>query len=186
MAALSVTTVGLSLADGCPMLAFYILEFIINTAMIVEVGIRYVAFGRQFWKSPFNTVDLALTSLCAVTLLVITFSGCGTSSKEEEILDTLLLVARNALQFGRLAAVMRKSGQSIFARPKMIDLSRAQRPLGNRLDIDLSDDERDPELGGANGVPYVGAERPRANPAGGITALERDARHQENLWASRG
>jgi hypothetical protein len=41
-------------------------------------------------------------------LLVLAFAGCGRGSKEEEILDTLLLVARNVLQFGRLAAVMRQ------------------------------------------------------------------------------
>jgi hypothetical protein len=46
MAALSVTTVALSLSDGCPGLSFYILEIIINTSMILEVAIRFVAFGR--------------------------------------------------------------------------------------------------------------------------------------------
>lgn len=63
---------------------------------------------QQFWKSPFNVVDLILTMFCALTLLVLTFAKCGTGSKEEEILDTLLLIARNVLQFGRLAAVMRQ------------------------------------------------------------------------------
>ena len=46
MAALSITTVVLSLQDGCPGLAFYILEFIINATMIAEVSVRFVAFGR--------------------------------------------------------------------------------------------------------------------------------------------
>ena len=46
MAALSVTTVVLSLVNGCPTLPFYILELIINGAMIAEVSIRFVAFGR--------------------------------------------------------------------------------------------------------------------------------------------
>lgn len=46
MAALSVTTVVLSLVNGCPTLAFYILELIINGAMILEVAIRFIAFGR--------------------------------------------------------------------------------------------------------------------------------------------
>ena len=46
MAALSVTTVVLSLVNGCPTLPFYILELIINGAMILEVGIRFIAFGR--------------------------------------------------------------------------------------------------------------------------------------------
>ena len=46
MAALSVTTVVLSLKNGCPGIAFYVLEIIINTSMIAEVVIRLVAFGR--------------------------------------------------------------------------------------------------------------------------------------------
>lgn len=125
MAALSVTTVVLSLHDGCPGLPFYVLEFIINTSMILEVGVRFVALGRvrdrihaqggaygmiwqQFWSSSYNVFDLLLTALCAITLLVLTFAGCGNTSKEEALLDTFLLIARNVLQFGRLAAVMRQ------------------------------------------------------------------------------
>ena len=46
MAALSVTTTILSLTDDCPGLAFYILEIVINTSMILEVAIRFIAFGR--------------------------------------------------------------------------------------------------------------------------------------------
>ncbi|KAF8203023.1 hypothetical protein BJ912DRAFT_942637 [Pholiota molesta] len=130
MAALSVTTVVLSLTDG----------FIINTSMILEVGIRFVALGRQFWKSPFNTVDLILTLFCALTLIVLTFAKCGAGSKEEEIFDTLLLVARNVLQFGRLASVMRQSGQSIFSRPKPIDINAARRAGFVDLEFESEDD----------------------------------------------
>jgi hypothetical protein len=46
MAALSITTVVLSMREGCPGLAFYILEMVINSAMIAEVVIRFFAFGR--------------------------------------------------------------------------------------------------------------------------------------------
>ncbi|CCA77909.1 hypothetical protein PIIN_00553 [Serendipita indica DSM 11827] len=138
LAAMATTTVVLSLTDGCPGFAFYILEIIINIAMIAEVSIRFVAFGKQFWKSPFNVVDLGLTVLCVITLVVIFFSGCNELSKEEELLDTFLLVARNVLQFTRLATVMRRSGRSIFAQPKPIDLNA---PRSSRLDIDLSDEE---------------------------------------------
>ena len=63
---------------------------------------------QQFWKSPFNVLDLIITAICAVTILVIFFAGCGSTSKEEELLDTLILVARNVLQFVRLASVVRQ------------------------------------------------------------------------------
>lgn len=49
MATLSVTTIVLSLTDGCPGLAFYILEVIINASMILEVGIRLVALGKVWF-----------------------------------------------------------------------------------------------------------------------------------------
>ena len=133
MAALSITTVVLSMVNDCPTLAFYILEFIVNAAMILEVVIRFVAFGRvrdylvnwsgmsrltahpqQFWKSLWNIADLILTAFCVITILFIFFAGCGNTSKEEELLDTLLLVARNVLQFARLAAVMRQYAGFIF------------------------------------------------------------------------
>jgi len=144
MTALSITTVVLSMREGCPGLAFYILEVIINSTMIAEVTIRFLAFGRQFWKHPLNVFDLVVTVFCVLTLLVILFAGCGATSKEEEIFDTLLLVTRNVLQFGRLANIVRQSGQSIFARPKPIDLSAARRAgVSLDMELDLSDDESD-------------------------------------------
>ncbi|KAJ6503331.1 hypothetical protein C8R47DRAFT_1105664 [Mycena vitilis] len=185
MAALSVTTVILSLTDGCPGLAFYVLEVIINTSMILEVGIRFVAFGRQFWKSPFNVVDLILTVFCALTLLVLAFAKCGSTSKEEELLDTFLLIARNVLQFGRLAAVMRQSGQSIFSRPKPIDINAARRAGFLDLEIESEEEEeelhrpliRDPVLFDA-GPPRLSA-MPRAEQA----VHDRDA---QDVWAEMG
>ncbi|KAG6885268.1 hypothetical protein C0993_003958 [Termitomyces sp. T159_Od127] len=206
MAALSVTTVILSLKDGCPGLAFFILEFIINVSMIIEVAIRFVAFGRvclrsfslgselimyafqQFWNSPFNVMDLILTTVCALTLLVITFAKCGAGSKEEEILDTLLLVTRNVLQFGRLAAVMRQSGQSIFSQPKPIDISSARRAGFMDLDIE-SDDENEHEIPVRNpllsDIDGVNAEREAFTdvPRSVGLAHERDL---EETWARLG
>ncbi|KAJ7170079.1 hypothetical protein C8R46DRAFT_1091068 [Mycena filopes] len=184
MAALSVTTVILSLSDGCPGLAFYILEVIINTSMILEVGIRFVAFGRQFWKSPFNVVDLILTVFCALTLLVLAFAKCGATSKEEELLDTFLLIARNVLQFGRLAAVMRQSGQSLFSRPKPIVLGGSRRAGYLDLEVESEEEEeeelsrpliRDPVLFDARSATAM----PRAEE--GIH--DRDA---EDVWAELG
>ncbi|GAA5892246.1 uncharacterized protein JCM6883_007296 [Sporobolomyces salmoneus] len=138
MAALSLTTVFLSATnrDNCPSFTFYVLEVIVNSAMIIEVSIRFFAFGRQFWSSHFNTLDLLITLLCLITLLVIVFKGC--SAKDEEVFDTFLLVVRNLFQFGRLALVLRKSGKNVFSRPAPIDLSSAR---AYSLDLDLDDEE---------------------------------------------
>jgi hypothetical protein len=46
MAALSITTVVLSLLGDCPPYSFYVLEVVVNAVMILEVAVRVVAFGR--------------------------------------------------------------------------------------------------------------------------------------------
>ncbi|THH19038.1 hypothetical protein EW146_g2041 [Bondarzewia mesenterica] len=194
MAALSITTVVLSLKDGCPGLAFYILEIIVNTSMIAEVIIRFLALGRQFWKYPFNIFDLIVTIFCALTLIVIAFSRCGAASKEEEVLDTLLLVARNVLQFGRLASVIRQSGQSIFTRPKPIDLSAARRAgFSLDMDFDIPEDEsdelraplvRNPVLFDARGEQRPSQRGPTSDmPRAAQAVRERDT---EDVWAELG
>ena len=71
MAALSVTTVVLSLVNGCPTLPFYILELIINGAMILEVSIRFVAFGRVSVCMP-PRCTLRDSPRCSAAILEIT------------------------------------------------------------------------------------------------------------------
>lgn len=46
MAILSITTMILGLVNGCPGPEFFIIEIIVNCAMIAEVGIRMVALSK--------------------------------------------------------------------------------------------------------------------------------------------
>jgi hypothetical protein len=63
---------------------------------------------QRFWQSALNFFDVLVTIGCCVTLVVLAFARCGTGATGEEVLDTLLLVARNVLQFVRLAGVLRQ------------------------------------------------------------------------------
>ncbi len=72
MASLSVTTVVLSLVNGCPTLPFYILELVINGAMILEVSIRFVAFGKvSNIRVPARLLRVSRTELMSAAILEI-------------------------------------------------------------------------------------------------------------------
>lgn len=161
MALASTLTVLISLVQDCPGTLFYSLELAINAVLIAEVGIRGYAFGKQFWKSTFNVVDLGLVILCAITLAVLFFShDCspyrrgqdptpepgedlpGSSQgerggKSEELLDSFLLILRNAAQLVRLLSVVRRSSSNVTTRVPTIDLDDARR---YSLDWDLEEE----------------------------------------------
>ena len=143
MAGLSLVTVVLSLQRACPGPFFYLLELLINVALVAEVGVRLVAFGKHFWKSTFNIVDLCLVAVCLLTLLTLLFGhGCSPmsrsrSGRSEELLDSALLIVRNVVQCLRLVSVVRRSGYNVASRVSAIDLSEAH---GYNLDMDLEEE----------------------------------------------
>ena len=53
-------------------------------------------------------MDVAVTLFCVVTVIVVVSTPCAAASKGEEMFDTLILVVRNLVQFGRLFSIMRK------------------------------------------------------------------------------
>ncbi|OZJ06814.1 hypothetical protein BZG36_00001, partial [Bifiguratus adelaidae] len=129
MAGLSVVSIILSLTESCPssLLVFIILEIIINVAMILEVGVRLVALGRNYWTSLWNLLDILLVLLCISTLIVIshgcTNDGLDGGQKGEEIFDTILLVFRNVAQFVRVLLMVRKNKNTLMSRSHRIDFS---------------------------------------------------------------
>lgn len=160
MALASLMTVFISLIQDCPGTLFYSLELTINALLIAEVGIRGYAFGKQFWKSTFNIIDLGLVMLCAITLAVLFFShDCSPyrrgkeapqpgedlpgstqgnrGGRSEELLDSFLLILRNAAQLVRLLSVVRRSSSNVTTRVPTIDLDDARR---YSLDWDLEEE----------------------------------------------
>ncbi|KAK0547587.1 hypothetical protein OC845_004035 [Tilletia horrida] len=193
MAVASLLTVVLSLIQDCPGTLFYSLELAINVLLIAEVGVRLFAFGKQFWKSTFNIIDLCLVIFCAITLLVIFFShDCsperrsggggrygtgfdgdqddyqhhgdsgGRGGRSEELLDSVLLIIRNAMQCFRLVSVVRRSRQNVNSRVANIDLSSAQAARG--ADADLYG--YDYGSGGVDGDQPYGTARAGGRPGG--------------------
>lgn len=67
-----------------------------------------------------NVIDLLLVLFCALTLILVFANPCGEGTRsmywginganatEEEVLDTILLVIRNGVQFLRLGNILRR------------------------------------------------------------------------------
>lgn len=67
---------------------------------------------------------MVVTLFCVVTVMVVVSTPCSASSKGEEVFDTLILVVRNLVQFGRLFAIMRKYVSSRFLHTRRHNVRR--------------------------------------------------------------
>ncbi|TPX40104.1 hypothetical protein SeMB42_g06146 [Synchytrium endobioticum] len=126
MVVLSLVSVSMSLVDPCPSGWFYVLEAVVNLTMIVEVSIRFIALGKHYWKSVWNILDLVMVALCAMTLVYLLFGECSMARATEAVLDTILLVVRNGIQFSRLVLMIRKNRRHLSSRPGNIDFESVQ------------------------------------------------------------
>ncbi|ORX82398.1 hypothetical protein K493DRAFT_320453 [Basidiobolus meristosporus CBS 931.73] len=115
LAVLSLISVILSLIYECPGTFYIVLEIIVNTAMIVEVSIRLMVYGKKFWNSWMNIFDLVLVFLCVVTVVFL-FMDCSAIRGRGELATTMFLVFRNTIQFFRLFNMIRKNRQHITGR----------------------------------------------------------------------
>lgn len=73
-----------------------------------KVRLTTDVLDQEYPLTPLNILDLVLTLFCVVTLLLVFLNPCGSGSKSEEVLDTILLVVRNGVQFWRLLAILRR------------------------------------------------------------------------------
>ncbi|KAJ3383626.1 hypothetical protein HDU92_004048 [Lobulomyces angularis] len=121
MGFLSVICVILSIIERCPSGYFYILEVIINLGMILEVTIRFFAFGKNFWNSKWNMFDVVLVFFCFLTLFILMVGECSSTRTREAEADAFLLILRNGIQFSRLMVVLKKNNTQLSNRATTIN-----------------------------------------------------------------
>ncbi|KAJ1506006.1 hypothetical protein HMI54_005491 [Coelomomyces lativittatus] len=116
MTLLAFLTIVLSFYQTCPTPLFMSLEIIVNATLVLEVAIRFMGTRRHFWKSKANVIDAIMVVLCLVLLFILfrdslSCTGSldsGSKEREEVMLDSVLLILRNALQFFRIVTMLRK------------------------------------------------------------------------------
>lgn len=67
----------LSLLSDCPTFTFYVLEIIVNTAMIAEVSIRLVAFGKVSSLVALSRASSLTRSPTAILEILLQYFGSG-------------------------------------------------------------------------------------------------------------
>ncbi|KAJ1678076.1 hypothetical protein EV182_004828, partial [Spiromyces aspiralis] len=88
MIVLSLVSLVTALAETCPSVFFIVVESV------------------EFWRSAWNYFDIIIVIFCLVTLILLS-KGCSPRYNTEELLNTILLVVRNAFQVFRLATTIR-------------------------------------------------------------------------------
>ncbi|KAF9548351.1 hypothetical protein EC957_006847 [Mortierella hygrophila] len=133
MAVLSIWSIILSLHQGCSSSSlFIVLESIINGTMIAEVVLRLTALGKNYWRSTANILDVILVMFCIITLILV-LQGCRSGHETEKVVDTILLILRNAVQCWRLYTMIKKNSLIVNPRVGAIDFSNVRQ---ESLDIE--------------------------------------------------
>jgi hypothetical protein len=95
----------------CPSGIFLYLECTINILLLLEVLLRIIAVGKNYFKYAANIIDIFVVIFCAVTLHSLISRNCTAGDEIENIFDAVLLALRNAVQFSRLYIMMKKERQ---------------------------------------------------------------------------
>ncbi|KAJ2334814.1 hypothetical protein GGI00_001675, partial [Coemansia sp. RSA 2681] len=122
--------------ESCPSLFFIVIESILCICMMLEIITRAVAMQRSFLTSWWNYFDIVIVLFCGITLILMSKGGCSSSSSSEELINTILLVIRNAAQVFRLFAMLRKNRRQMDARGTNVDLGDGGDFLGIINDMD--------------------------------------------------
>ncbi|KAI9219679.1 hypothetical protein BC828DRAFT_331614, partial [Blastocladiella britannica] len=120
MTVLALITIVMSFMQTCPTPVFIFLESVVNLTLILEVGMRFLATRRAFFSARSNQLDVVLVLGCLILygMLLHDAQTCDPSKRDdaqrrEALLDSVLLIIRNALQLARIATMLRKYALSL-------------------------------------------------------------------------
>ncbi|KAI9500145.1 hypothetical protein BX070DRAFT_179441, partial [Coemansia spiralis] len=122
MLALGLVSLVTAFLESCPSLFFITIEAALCLCMMLEILTRVVATQWSFLTSWWNYFDIVIVLFCGVTLLLLS-GGCSAGSNSEEMINTILLVVRNAAQVFRLLATLRKNSRQFDARELNVDIN---------------------------------------------------------------
>ncbi|KAJ2312231.1 hypothetical protein H4R23_001765 [Coemansia sp. Cherry 401B] len=135
MIALGLVSLVTAFVESCPSLFFILLESTLCICMLFEIITRAIATQWGFFGSLWNYADIVIVLFCGLTLVLLS-RGCSASSNSEELVNTVLLVVRNAAQIFRLLATLRKNHRQIDARGMDLDLDGQSGYLDLINDVD--------------------------------------------------
>ncbi|KAJ1720560.1 hypothetical protein LPJ61_006143, partial [Coemansia biformis] len=107
--------------ETCPSVFFIVVEGVLCLCMMMEIVTRVVAMQWSFLGSWWNYFDVVIVLFCGITLILLS-RGCSASSNSEELINTILVVVRNAAQIFRLLATLRKNRRQMDAQGLDVDL----------------------------------------------------------------
>ena len=82
-----------------------VLEIIINLLLVLEISIRFLSQGENFWKSWWNTLDMLITILCLFSVFALIILPA--EDEIEEVFATTLVGLRYIMQGLRIVLLIR-------------------------------------------------------------------------------
>ncbi|XJO71590.1 hypothetical protein BDV3_001076 [Batrachochytrium dendrobatidis] len=122
MAILSLACLAVSMTHKCPPGWFYVLECLIIVSLVVEVGVRFLAYRNKYWHSAWNILDIVMVLFCIFAFVVVVGGECDATKRKEAVAEEILLIFRNGIQFSRLVLMMKKNRTSLSTRTRNIDI----------------------------------------------------------------
>ncbi|KAH6561215.1 hypothetical protein BASA62_009992 [Batrachochytrium salamandrivorans] len=122
MAVLSLVCLAISMTHKCPPGWFYVLESLIIISLVLEVGVRFLAYRKRYWHSVWNILDIVMVLFCVVAFVFVVGGACDSTKRKEAVAEEILLIFRNGIQFSRLVLMMQKNRTSLASRTRNIDI----------------------------------------------------------------